>query len=94
MAEATPLFMYKNKPLVRKDNEIYYGFVCEGYFIMMRILDHPDIPDAAKFAITLVHQKPDGSMQMLNSAERTGTYNALELADIWLTNALAEQKNE
>lgn len=93
MAEANKLFLYKDKPLVRKDNEIYYGYVCEGYFVMMRILDKPDIPDETKFAITLVHQKGD-SMQMLHSAERVGTYNALELADIWLTNALAEQKAE
>ncbi len=87
---AAPFSMYKDKPLVRKDNEIYYGYVSEGYFVMMRILDKPDIPDETKLAITLVHQKEDGSMQMLNSAQRVGTYNALELADIWLTNALAE----
>ncbi len=94
MAESTPFFMYKDKPLVRKDNEIYYGYVSEGYFVMMRILEQPDDPDMTKFAITLVHQKKDGDMQMLNSAERVGNYNALELADIWLTNALAEQKTE
>lgn len=92
MAESVPFSMYKDKPLVRKDNEIYYGYVSEGYFIMMRILDKPETPDETKLAITLVHQKADGSMQMLNSAQRTGTYNALELADIWLTNALADQK--
>ena len=94
MAEAAPFFMYKDKPLVRKDNEIYYGYVSEGYFIMMRILDKPDVPDETKLAITLVHQKEDGSMQLLNSAQRTGTYNALELADFWLTDALAGEKAE
>jgi hypothetical protein len=88
-----PFFMYKDKPLVRKDNEIYYGYVSEGYFVMMRILEKDDLPDETKFAITLMHQKEDGGLQMLNSAQRVGTYNALELADIWLTNALESEKN-
>ncbi len=95
MAEnRTPYSMYKDRPLVRKGSEIYYGYVSEGHFVMMRILEKEDVPDETKFAITLIHQKPDGGMQMLNSAQRVGAYNALELADIWLTNALSEQKNE
>lgn len=95
MAEnKAPFLMYKDKPLVRKGNEIYYGYVSEGYFVMMRILEKDDIPDETKFAITLIHQKEDGGMQMLKDAQRVGTYNALELADIWLSTALAENKAE
>ncbi len=95
MAEnQTPFSMYKDRPLVRKGNEIYYGYVSEGYFVMMRTLGKEELPDETIFALTLIRQKPDGGMQMLNSAQRTGAYNALELADIWLTTTLAEQEKQ
>ena len=35
MAENTTLLTYKGKPLMRKDNVIYYGSMADKYIIML-----------------------------------------------------------
>ena len=34
----TPKLTYKGKPLVRKDNELYYGRMTDPYVLRMQIL--------------------------------------------------------
>ena len=39
MGEATsPFFMYKDKPLVRSGNTLYYGSMQDPYVVMLQIL--------------------------------------------------------
>ena len=47
MAENKKLLMYKGKPLVRKDNTLYYGYMDEPCIIMMQITSTKDVNGAA-----------------------------------------------
>lgn len=42
----TPKLTYKGKPLVRKDNELYYGRMTDPYVLRMQILSTKSVPPA------------------------------------------------
>lgn len=46
MAENKKLLMYKGKPLVRKDNTLYYGYMDEPCIIMMQITSTKNVNGA------------------------------------------------
>ena len=41
----TPKLTYKGKPLVRKDNELYYGRMTDPYVLRMQILSTKPVGD-------------------------------------------------
>ena len=38
MAEENAVLMYKGRPLMRKDNLIYYGSMADSHIVMLQIL--------------------------------------------------------
>lgn len=62
MAENKKLLMYKGKPLVRKDNTLYYGYMDEPCIIMMQITSTKDVNGAElsdKILVQLVSTNED-----------------------------------
>ncbi len=96
MAKENEKFLtYKGKPLVRNGNTIYYGFPNEKYVIMMQILATKPVDDvevASKVSIQLLNTDPDVSPRerIVKSSEKKGLYAALDIAEVWLSRALAE----
>lgn len=85
---------YKGKPLVRNGNTIYYGFPNEKYVIMMQILATKPVNDvevASKVSIQLLNTDPDVSPRerIVKTSEKKGLYAALDIAEVWLSRALA-----
>ena len=39
MAEENAVLMYKGRPLMRKDNLIYYGSMADSHIVMLQILE-------------------------------------------------------
>ena len=39
MAEEKAVLMYKGRPLMRKDNLIYYGSMADSHIVMLQILE-------------------------------------------------------
>lgn len=94
MAEKSQFLTYKGKPLVRNGNTLYYGEASEKYVIMMQILATKpmgDVEVASKVSIQLINTDPDVSMRekIVKSSEKKGLYAALDIAEIWLSRALA-----
>ena len=96
MAENTTLLTYKGKPLMRKDNVIYYGSMADKYIIMLQILDSEksgDIELSGRIAIYL--QLTDENVRpkdrIVRKSEKKGLFSAMDIASIWLTRALAEK---
>ncbi|MCR4595092.1 MAG: hypothetical protein K5761_08560 [Clostridiales bacterium] len=92
---ADKLLSYKGKPLVRKDKTIYFGDFSEEYYILIIINQSKTVGDvevATKVSVQLHHHDPDdGSNDTIEkSSEKRGLYAAMDIADIWLTRALAE----
>ena len=93
MAETKGL-TFKGRPLMRKDNLIYYGSMADSHIIMLQIIDYKTVGDtqvANKVAIQLQLTDPNikGRAQIVKKAEKQGLYTALDLGAVWLERALA-----
>lgn len=85
---------YKGRPLVRNGNTLYYGDPSENFVIMMQInATKPvgDIEIASKVSIQLLNTDPDVSARerIVKSSEKKGLYAAMDVAEVWLSRALA-----
>ena len=94
MAEKSKFLTYKGKPLVRNGNTLYYGNASDNYVIMMQILATKPIGDvevASKVSIQLLNTDPNVSARerIVKSSEKKGLYAALDIAEVWLSRALA-----
>lgn len=88
---------YKGKPLVRQGKTIYYGDMRDKFVVMMTILSSHD-EDGMNFADKIMIQllSTDSSKpiteRFIKKSEKTGLYNALDIASIWLERALNEEQ--
>ena len=85
---------FKGRPLMRKDNIIYYGSMADSHIIMIQIHDYKKVGDtevANKVSIQLQVTDPNvkGRAQIVKKAEKNGLYTALDLGAVWLERALA-----
>lgn len=92
---ANELLGYKGKPLVRSGDQIYYGCMTDPYVVMMQVLDSQEengLRMAKKVSLHLL--KTDPKLNPLESivkkGEQESLYQALEMANIWLTKALEQ----
>lgn len=88
-------FSYKEKPLVRSGNTIYYGDMKDKYVCMLQIQSTKKFEDmelADKVTVQLMNTDPTVKPQemVVKKGEKNGLYQALDLASIWLTRALEE----
>lgn len=84
---------YKGKPLVRKDNEIYYGDMSESFIVRFEILSYKkdgklDIAD--KVSIQLLDSNTDIDMKdrVKKESVKDNLFDALDLGFTWLERAL------
>lgn len=85
---------YKGKPLVRCGNTIYYGNMSDKFVIMMQITATKDVDDlkvASRVTVQLLNTDPDLSPRerIVKSSEKKGLYAAMDVAEVWLSRALA-----
>ena len=88
--------VYKNHPLRRVDNLIYYGTMAEKYIIMMQILDSADMKDlpvAKRVSVQLQQTDPNVRMKerIVKKTEKNSLWSAMDIASIWLDRALGSR---
>ena len=86
--------VYKNHPLRRVDNLIYYGSMAEKYIIMLQVLDskkEQDLDVATKVSVQLQLTDPDlkSRDRVVKKTEKDSLYAAMDVGSIWLERALA-----
>ncbi len=86
---------YKNKPLVRCGNTLYYGNMSDKYVVMFQILTTKDLGGlsvADKVSVQLINTDPDVRPhdRIAQKTEKKGLHNAMDIGSIWLERALAE----
>ena len=91
---AEEILTYKGRPLMRKDNIIYYGSMADSHIIMLQILDTKNQggdENANKVSIQLQLTDPNvkGRSRVVKKSEKEGLYVALDLGSVWLERALA-----
>lgn len=89
-------FTYKDIPLVRNGDTIYYGNMSDKYVIMLQILSKKNVGDleiADKVSIQLLLTDPNvrAKDRIAKKSEKNGLYNAMDIGAIWLKRALAEK---
>ena len=94
MAEEKKVLMYKGRPLMRKDNLIYYGAMADSHIVMLQVLETKKVGDAdiaTKVSIQLQLTDPSikGRARIAKRSEKPGLYIALDLGAVWLERALA-----
>ena len=77
----TPKLTYKGKPLVRKDNELYYGRMTDPYVLRMQILSTKSVGGFS----TNDSLAPEA--RVFRQTTKNGLYNALDIGSIWLQKA-------
>jgi len=92
----TPQFpTYKGKPLVRCGDVIYYGSMHDKYVVRLEIkskkkVQDIDVADRVTIQLMYTDQNIRSRKQIIKSSEKNGLYLAMDIADAWLTRALAE----
>ena len=81
---------YKGKPLVRQDNELYYGNMSDKFILFLMIMNykedaklHTKVPGKVMVQI----QPTDGSQKVEKQGMADGLYEALDLGSAWLERA-------
>jgi hypothetical protein len=96
MAEEKVL-MYKGRPLMRKDNLIYYGSMADSHIVMLQVLESKDVngtPVATRVSVQLQLTDPavKSRDRIVKKGEKAGLYTALDFGCVWLERALAGKK--
>ena len=94
MAEENAVLMYKGRPLMRKDNLVYYGSMADSHIVMLQILETQKVNDmdiATKVSVQLQLTDPAAKSRdrIVKKSEKDGFYTALDLGCVWLERALA-----
>ena len=83
--ESNEFLEYKKRPLVRKDDELYYGNVSSSYVKMMIMNEKPSVKTGESVpALVLVQLFVPGNPMPERQFTAQSISDALETASIWL----------
>lgn len=93
--DATQFPSYKGKPLMRCGDVIYYGSMKDKYVVKLEIkskkkVQDIDVADRVTVQLMYTDQNIRSRKQIVKSSEKNSLYLAMDIADAWLTRALAE----
>jgi hypothetical protein len=86
---------YKEKPLVRSGNEIYYGDMAEPYVIKFTILsakkeDGKEVPDKVSVQLLKSDIQLPEKERIVKETTKNSMFDALDFGFVWLERALKE----
>ena len=87
-------FTYKGFPLVRNKDTIYYGNMSDDYVVMIQIMEKKkmgdlDVASKVKIYQMSTDQSKNPVEAIVKTSEKSGLYEALDIAYVWLTRANA-----
>ncbi len=91
--ESKKTLLYKGRPLMRKDNIIYYGSMADPYIVMMQVLetktvDGQEIASKVSVQLQLTDPSVKSRDRVTKRSEKEGIYSALDVGSVWLERAL------
>ncbi len=86
---------YKDLPLVRKGNEIYYGSMAEPYVIRFNILstvkeEGAELPGKVEVQLLKSDTQLSEKERVVKETVRESFYDALDFGFVWLERALKQ----
>ena len=96
MADEKTILTYKGRPLMRKDNLVYYGSMADSHIVMLQILETKKVEDmdvATKVSVQLQLTDPElkSRDRVVKKSEKDSLYAAMDVASVWLERALASK---
>lgn len=87
---------YKDKPLVRNGNEIYYGDMSEPYVIRFNIISaktegEKEIPDKVSVQLLKSDVNLPEKERIVKETTKSTMFEALDFGFVWLDRALKEK---
>ena len=94
MAQNTEGLVYKDHPLRRIGNMIYYGSMADPYIILMQVKEtkkEKELEVATKVSVELQRtaQNLKSRDRVVKKSEKDSLYAAMDISAIWLERALA-----
>ena len=95
MSDQNAGLTYKGRPLMRKDNMIYYGSMADSHIVMLQVLDSKPVNGlnvATRVSVQLLSNDPNlrSRERIVKKSEKDGLYTALDVGCVWLERALAK----
>jgi len=96
MSEQKELLMYKGRPLMRKDNLVYYGSMADKYIVMLQVLETKnengtELASRVSVQLQLTDPNLKARDRIVKKSEKDGFYTALDVGCVWLERALASK---
>lgn len=84
--------MYKGKPFVRNGNTIYYGNLCDDFYLALKILSTKDegkLKVADRVVVNLIKNDPalKASERIIHKTEKSDLHSAMMIGLSWLEQA-------
>ena len=94
MADEKTVLTYKGRPLMLKDNLVYYGSMADSHLVMLPVLETKKVNDtdiATRVSVQLQLTDPTARSRdrIVKKSEKDGFYTALDVGCVWLERALA-----
>ena len=94
MADEKTVLTYKGRPLMRKDNLVYYGSMADSHIVMLQVLETKKVNDtdiATRVSVQLQLTDPTARSRdrVVKKSEKDGFYTALDVGCVGLERALA-----
>ena len=94
MADEKTVLTYKGRPLMRKDNLVYYGSMADSHIVMLQVLEtkkanDTDIATRVSVQLQLTDPTARSRDRIVKKSEKDGFYTALDVGCVWLERALA-----
>ncbi|MCM1363582.1 MAG: hypothetical protein NC122_00565 [Faecalibacterium sp.] len=85
--------MYKDRPLVRKGNTIYYGNLSDDFVLVLQILSTKEsngvqLADRVMVQLLKNDENLRPNERIVHKIEKKGLYSAMHIGCIWLERAL------
>ena len=91
MAEEKSILTYKGKPLMRKDNVVYYGSMADSQILETKKVNGEDIASKVSVELQLTDPNARARDRIVKKSEKDGFYTALDVGCVWLKRALANK---
>ena len=81
--------IYKNKPLVRSGNTIYYGDMADKYVVCLQVestktIGNLEVADKVNVQLISTDQELSKRKRLIKSAKKDGLFAAIDIAEAWL----------
>ena len=89
--------MYKNRPLVRRDNVLYYGFIDDAFIVKIieeetEKVGEVDLGTKVTVQLTTNNTQLKDKERIIRQSKKNGLYDALDIGVVWLEEVLDYQE--